>query len=369
MSNPKRIGILTSGGDCAGLNAVIRAAVTRAVQKHGFEVLGIRRGTLGLLSTPPDVIPLHPAMFSGELLRQGGTIIGTTSRGNPFAFPMPDGTLADRSEEVARGYRDLALDGLIVIGGDGSFRIMQELANRTGMKVVGIPKTIDNDVVGTENAIGYITAVNIATEALDRLQTTAASHSRIMILEVMGRDAGHIALSAGIAGGADIILIPEIPYRLKALERKVFEIREQLDRTFALVVVAEGCKTEDGHRITIAGTPGEGHHAGEGRYGGIGHYLADQLERRTGYETRFTILGHVQRGGIPSTTDRVMAAAFGVRAVDLIAEGTFDRMVVWRDRGVHDIPLAEVAARTRPVDISGQLVSTARGLDIAFGDS
>ncbi len=362
MATRKRIGILTSGGDCAGLNAVIRAVVFRAVHGYGWEVIGIRRGTLGLMTSPPDVLPLSLDMFSGEALRMGGTLIGTSTRGDPFEFPMPDGSTADRSEEIYAGYRALGLHGLIVVGGDGSFRILARLVAEGGLHVVGIPKTIDNDVPLTENAIGYISAVNVATEALDRLQTTAASHSRIMILEVMGRDAGHIALAAGIAGGADIILIPEIPYTIDALARKIQEIEAAWDRDFALVIVAEGSKTEDGVTVTIEDAEGRR------RYGGIGQYLADRLGQATGWESRFTILGHVQRGGSPATTDRVLGAAFGVRAVDLISEQAFGRVVVWQDRGVADFPLDEVAGIHRIVEVDGPLMGTARGLGISFGD-
>jgi len=362
LADSKRIGIMTTGGDCAGLNAVIRAAVHRAVGGYGYEVLGIRYGTLGLMSNPPDVEPLTPGMFAGGLLRMGGTMIGTTNRGDPYAFPMPDGSVIDRSADAIAGYRRLGLDALIAIGGDGSFRIVDRLVRDGDLNVVGIPKTIDNDVVGTENAIGYITAVNVATEALDRLQTTAASHARIMILEVMGRDAGHIALSTGIAGGADVILIPEIPYRLDALAGRVRAVREAMGRDFALVVVAEGCRTADGHAVTLADPEGRR------RYGGVGMYLADALSQATGWESRCTVLGHVQRGGTPSTTDRVLGAAFGVHAVDLVAAGNFGRVVVWQNRGVRDMPLAEVAAVTRAVDVEGDLMRTARGLGISFGD-
>ncbi len=362
MAEAKRIGVMTTGGDCAGLNAVIRAVVTRAVGAYGYEVLGIRFGTVGLLTDPPDVLRLTPEMFAEALLRMGGTALGTTNKGDPFAFPMPDGTRVDRSAEIAANYRRLGLDALVAIGGDGSFRILDRLVKGYGLNVVGIPKTIDNDVARTENAIGYITAVNVATEALDRLQTTAASHSRIMILEVMGRDAGHIALSAGIAGGADVILIPEIPYRLEAVARRVEEVRHT-GRDFALVVVAEGCRTRDGDAVGTA--------RGDDklRYGGIGMYLADALGRATGWETRCTVLGHVQRGGVPSTTDRVLGAALGVRAVDMVADGAFGRVVVWRNRSVRDVPLAEVASVTRLVDVEGDLVRTARGLGVSFGDN
>jgi 6-phosphofructokinase 1 len=353
---------MTTGGDCAGLNAVIRAVVMRAVQGYGYEVLGIRRGTLGLLSDPPEVEVLTPDMFSGAALRTGGTMIGTTTRGNPFDFPVADGSRKDRAADMVAACGKLGLDAVIAIGGDGSFRILGRLAREHGLKVVGIPKTIDNDVVGTENSIGYITAVNVATEALDRLQTTAASHSRIMVLEVMGRDAGHIALSAGIAGGADIILIPEIPYRMDNLVARIESLPKLLARRFALVVVAEGCRTEAGTPLTQAEPEGGV------RYGGIGSWLADRLAQRTGWETRYTILGHVQRGGMPSTTDRVLAAAFGVRAVDLAAAGQFGRVVVWQNRRVQDIPLAEAVKSVHLVDVDGDLVRTARGLGVSFGD-
>ncbi len=362
MAQAKRIGILTSGGDCAGLNAVIRAVVFRAVHSYGWEVIGIKRGTLGLMVSPPDAVPLTLDMFHGEVLRMGGTLIGTTNRGNPFDFALADGSRVDRSEEIYAGYRELGLDGLIVVGGDGSFQITRRLEQEGGLNVVCIPKTIDNDVPGTENAVGYITAVNVTTEALDRLQTTAASHSRIMILEVMGRDAGHIALASGVAGGADIILIPEIPFTIDSLARKIEDIDTEWARDFALVVAAEGCTAEDGRRFTIADTDGQA------RYGGIGHYLADRLSTATGWETRFTILGHVQRGGRPSTTDRVIGAAYGVHAVDLISRGDFSRVVVWQNRQVTDLPLEQVAGVSRNVEIDGPVMRTARGLGISFGD-
>lgn len=359
----KRIGIMTTGGDCAGLNAVIRAAVRRATDGFGWQVLGIRDGTMGLMADPPKTMELTSEMFTGAILRMGGTIIGTTSRGDPFNLPMPDGTRADRSKDIIAGYRKLGLDALIAIGGDGSFRILDRLVHDGALRVVGIPKTIDNDVAATENAIGYITAVNVATEALDRLQTTAASHSRIMILEVMGRDAGHIALSSGVAGGADIILIPEIPYRVSHLASRIKEMNRRNGRDFFLVVVAEGCRTEDGTRVT------QSHSDGAVRLGGIGYWLADQLSSATGFETRTTVLGHVQRGGVPSTTDRVLGAAFGVRAVDLVAAEQFGRVVVWQNREVKDVPLASVVSRTQAVDVSGDLIRTARGLGISFGDA
>ncbi len=261
--------------------------------------------------------------MGGELLRRGGTILGTTNKGDPFAYPMPDGRLLDRSDEVIAGYRELKLEGLIVAGGDGSLHILRRLAEKGAIPLIGIPKTIDYDLGLTEVSIGHATAVDTATDALDHLQPTAASHSRVMILEVMGRDAGHIALSAGIAGGADVILIPEIPYTLAAIAAKIEALKAK-GRNFALVVVAEAVKTEFGEPV-VKENPG-----GRAGYGGIGHYMAERIAETTGAETRVTVLGHIQRGGQPDSRDRIMASAFGVRAVDLMAEGRFDRMVAWR---------------------------------------
>ncbi len=362
MAGSKRIGVLTSGGDCAGLNAVIRAVVLRAINSYGWQVIGVKQGTLGLLSRPPAHVELSLANFTGTVLRTGGTILETSTRSDPFAFPMPDGSVADRSEEVIGGYRELGLDALVVIGGDGSFRIMRRLAKQGGIDLVGIPKTIDNDISKTENAIGFVTAVNVATEALDRLQPTAASHSRLMILEVMGRDAGHIALATGLAGGADVILIPEIPYRIETIAARIGTLRNKVGRNFALMVVAEGVKTETGEAVTVADAEGKT------RYGGVGNYLGGRLQTLTGAETRVTTLGHVQRGGVPSATDRILGSAFGVRAVDLIAEGRFGRMVVWQNRRVVDVPIEDTIATHRRVDVDGDLVKTARGLGVCFGD-
>jgi len=361
MGGKKRIGILTSGGDCAGLNAVIRAVVRRAVLTYGWEVLGIAEGTAGLLDRPVRYQRLELSTVSGSMMRVGGTILGTTNKGNPFAFPMGDGTVKDRSAEIIGGYRELGLDAMIVIGGDGSLAILRELAIKGGFRMVGIPKTIDNDVHLTDVAVGFDTAVAVATEALDRLQPTAASHDRVMVLEVMGRDAGHIALVAGISGGADVVLIPEIPYRFEHIAHRIQEARAR-GRDFALVVVSEAVKTEDGTSITQALS------GGEHRYGGIGHYIGEHIGRLTGAETRVTVLGHVQRGCMPSPRDRLVASAFGVHAVDLIAEGRFDRMVAWQNREVTDVPLAEVIGASHQVDQQGALVRTARALGICLGD-
>lgn len=363
MASPKRIGVLTSGGDCAGLNAALRAVVLRAAGHYGWHVIGIRNGTAGLLSRPveADILQLEPGLFDGTLLRRGGTILGTTNKGDPFDYPMPDGSRRDRSAEVIEGYRRLKLDALIGIGGDGSQAILRRLAQQGGIDLVTIPKTIDNDLGHTEVSIGYATAVKVATDALDQLQPTAASHQRVMVLEVMGRDAGHIAIAAGIAGGADVILIPEIPYSLGGIAAKIEALKAQ-GRNFALVVVAEAVKTEAGAAVKQTQA------AGQVNYGGIGHYLAARIAEVTGSETRVTVLGHLQRGGMPTDRDRLMASIFGVRAVDLIAEGRFDRMVAWSGRQVIDIPISEAIAGYKAVDLDGPLVHTARGLGVYLGE-
>src|ERR687886_915048 len=269
MGEHKRIGILTSGGDCAGLNAVIRAVTHRAVDSYNWEVLGIYRATQGLMSDPPQVMKLEPEK-ADAWLTLGGTVLGTTNKGNPFAFPMQDGTLRDRSEEIIAGYHQLGLDALIGIGGDGSMAILRKLALQGNLNFVAIPKTIDNDVGITERSIGFDTAVNIATEALDRLHFTAASHSRVMIVEVMGRDAGHIAISAGISGGADIILIPEIPYTISKICAQIQE-RQDRGKNYCLIIVAEAVRTEEGELVMHT------NRLGQSRLGGIGQYLADTI--------------------------------------------------------------------------------------------
>ncbi|HEY9636153.1 MAG TPA: ATP-dependent 6-phosphofructokinase [Coleofasciculaceae cyanobacterium] len=360
MAEHKRIGILTSGGDCAGLNAVIRAVTHRAVGTYGWDVLGICRATQGLMVRPPQVIKLEKDKVD-PLLTHGGTVLGTTNKGNPFAYFMPDGTVRDRSQDIIEGYNSLGLDALIGIGGDGSLAILRKIAQQGNLNFVGIPKTIDNDVGITERSIGFDTAVNIATEALDRLHFTAASHDRVMILEVMGRDAGHIAISAGIAGGADVILIPEIPYTLENVCRKIKERQEQ-GRHFCLVLVSEAVCTETGEAVKISD------HFGECRFGGIGQYLADRISASTGAETRVTVLGHTQRGGIPSPLDRLLASAFGVAAVDLIAAEKYDQMVTWQNRQVVSVPIAEAISQYQAVDPNDTLVKTAKGLGICLGD-
>lgn len=359
MGKPKRIGILTSGGDCGGLNAVTRAVVRRA-QAYGIEVMGIQDSTLGLLSRPVQAELLDLKRVSG-ILRYGGTILGTTNKGNPFAFPMPDGSLVDRSQEIIDGYHELGLDALIGVGGDGSLAILRKLAQQGNWNLVAVPKTIDNDLGATESSVGFITAVNVATEALDRLNYTAASHSRVMILEVMGRDAGHIAISAGIAGGAHVILIPEIPYKVDQICQTIEE-RQRGGRNFSLVVVAEAVKTETDEAVKFTNS------LGQTLYGGIGQYLADRISTCNGAETRVTSLGHLQRGGTPSAFDRLIASAFGVSVVDLIVQEKYDRMVAWQNRQVVDVPIAEAIAQYRAVELDGTLVKTALGLGIYIGE-
>lgn len=355
-----RIGVLTSGGDCAGLNAVIRAVVKHAVTAYDFEIWGIHKATHGFSSRPVDAVRLTPAEVSG-LVGRGGTVLETTNKGDPFHYPDGHGGFSDKSSDIGQGYYELGLDALIGIGGDGSLAILDRLAQQYGWNVVGIPKTIDNDLGQTEAAIGFQSAVQVATEALDRLDVTAASHSRVMVLEVMGRDAGHIALYSGIAGGAHVILIPEIPYDIDVVCRYL-DARRDSGRNHSLVVVAEAARAPEGdRRMQILSQ-------GERRYGGVGQRVADAIAQRTGAETRVTVLGHLQRGGAPVAMDRVIASAFGVAAVDLCARRTFGRMVAWQHREVVDVPIADAIGSYRAVDSDDFMVQTARGLGITFGD-
>jgi phosphofructokinase-like protein len=334
------LGVLTSGGDCAGLNAVIRAVVARAVQGYGWRVIGIHQGTQGLLRRPVDVAELDLRNANPAMARMAGTILGTTNRGDPFAYPMPDGTLLDRSEEVIEGVRLLGLDALIGIGGDGSMAILRHLAQQGGIPFVGIPKTIDNDVGATESSVGYHTAVMVATEAIDRLQPTAASHDRVMILEVMGRDSGQIALAAGIAGGADVILVPEIAYDINIVAAHISRLR-QTAHNFAIVVVAEAVRDNTGEHVQHEHSPGRS------TYGGIGHVLGEALARLTGAETRVTVLGHVQRGGTPTARDRVLATRYGLKAAALAHAGEFGQMAALRGDDIVAVSLEEATAQLK----------------------
>lgn len=357
---PTKLGLLTSGGDCAGLNAVIRAVVIHATRHHGWQVWGIEEGTHGLLFNPPKIRLLEPDKLEFELFRKGGTILGTTNKGDPFDFESSAGKI-DRSGEMIGRLHALGLDMLIGVGGDGSLAILKRLADLGDIRLIGIPKTIDNDVGATEMSIGFSTAVDIATEALDRLQPTAASHNRVMVLEVMGRDAGHIALHAGIAGGADVILVPEIPYDIQKITAHIRAIRTK-GRNFALVIVSEAVKTVEGGSLT------KHFSNGQIRLGGIGDYVGQQIAESCDAEVRVTVLGHVQRGGAPNAQDRVLAAAMGVHAVDLLAQGYRDRMVCWRNRRVEDISLSEAIATYRAITMDDAPILTARGLGICLGD-
>jgi 6-phosphofructokinase 1 len=357
----KRIGILTSGGDCGGLNAALRSIFYRAKSKYNMDVLGIKDGTLGLIRRPVDFVELNYEMFGGSLFRQGGTFLGTTNKGDPFNFPSVDGKLNDQSDTIIEGYHLLKLDGLIVIGGDGSIKILKKIADKGKLNIVAIPKTIDNDVGSTETSIGFNTAVSVATQALDNLQPTAASHHRVMILEVMGRDAGHIALNAGIAGGADVILIPELSYSIDGIITKINQMRKH-NIKYSLIVAAESVKTENGktHIVKFLN--------GQERLGGIGNYIAQEIMIKTKLECRVTTLGHVQRGAMPTPNDRILASAFGVAAVDLLAKKKFNRMVAWKNRTVVDVPIEEGIDNYKVVDQNESLVDTALALGIYIGN-
>jgi phosphofructokinase-like protein len=356
----KRIGIFTSGGDCPGLNAVMRAVVHRA-DLVGWDVIGIEDGAAGLLRTPPTTRRLYPEDFDCNVMRRGGTIMGTTNKRDPFAYKMEDGTLKDRSGDLIPTVKDIGLDALIGIGGDGSLAIWNRLAKQGGLNFIGIPKTIDNDLDKTDVSVGFDTAVMVATEALDRLQPTAASHDRVMILEVMGRDAGHIALATGIAGAADVILIPEIPYNIDKIAHKLMQVKDT-GRNFALMVVSEAVKAADGMDIMVD------HVDGQKRYGGIGEYLAPHIFEATGFETRVTVLGHVQRGARPTWNDRMLAQALGVKAVDMVEAGQFGHMVAWQNRSAVPVPIEDAVQHCRTVRLNGTMMHTARSLGISFGD-
>jgi ATP-dependent phosphofructokinase / diphosphate-dependent phosphofructokinase len=359
MPQPKKkIAVLTSGGDCAGLNAALYAVTQGAIQR-GWDVIGIRKGTHGLLEGPPDVIALTGHNMPKRLLREGGTILGTTNKGDPFAYPTENGQKKDFSADIIRHWRSLEADALVAIGGDGSLDIIHKLAKLGNIPVVGIPKTIDNDVAGTELAIGYDTAVAVATEAIDRLIPTAASHDRVMIVEVMGRDAGFIALAAGIAGGADVILIPELPFSIEAIVGHILAIKKT-GRNYAIIVVSEAVKAPDGARQkTLAG--------GQIRYGGIGEYLSSAICEATGAETRVTVLGHTQRGGTPTANDRLLAQSFACHALELIEQKQFDRVVVWQNRKATDLPIDAIVNKPHCVQKDDTYVRTARNLGICLG--
>ena len=363
MKEIRRIAVSTGGGDCPGLNAVIRAVVKTATAIYGWDVLGIETGFDGLLGRGgARVRPLTPASVRG-ILPQGGTILGTSNRGNPFAMPGEDGTVADRSREVIERLTEMGVDAVVTIGGDGSMRIAAQLLD-LGVNIVGVPKTIDNDLAATDVTFGYDSALHVATEAIDRLHTTAESHHRVMLVEVMGRNAGWIALEAGLAGGADVILIPEIPYRLDEVVDALVR-RARGGGRFSIVVVSEGAVPHGGEQTYQSEALGS--HGGAPRLGGICMSLAAQIADACGAETRATVLGHLQRGGSPSPFDRVLGTRFGAAAVHLIAEGGMGRMVALRGTDIVSVGIKEAIAEPKLVDPKGELIKTARSVGISFG--
>lgn len=359
----RRIAINTGGGDAPGLNAVIRAVVLSSLRR-GWEVYGISRGYEGLFETT-GLNKLTRDSVRG-ITHLGGTILGTTNRGNPFEYPIKRGNgeveYVDRSDEIVERFQRLGLDCLVAVGGDGSMRIANKFFKK-GLPVVGVPKTIDNDLAGTVLTFGFDTAVRTATEAIDKLHSTAEAHERVMVVEVMGRYAGWIALNAGVAATADIILIPEIPYDMESVRQKIIE-RELEGRRFAIVVVAEGARPVGGEMKTKGPKePGR-----EVRLGGIGEQVAHEISEVTGKETRAIVLGHLQRGGSPTTFDRLLALRFGAAAVRVVAEGQFGSMVALDPPTVLAIPLEEATERSKTVPLDSDTILTARDLGICLGD-
>lgn len=360
-AKPRRIAVVTGGGDCPGLNAVIRAVVIGALNR-GWEVYGLERGFDALLEDR-RVRRLDAGDVRG-IAHLGGTILGTTNRGNPFKFLVTrrgKQVLIDISDQIVRRFHKLKLDALVTIGGDGTLRIASELAAK-GVPIVGVPKTIDNDLAATEVTFGFNTAVTTATDAIDKLHATAESHERVMVVEVMGRYAGWIALYAGVAGGADVILIPEIPFTLEAVARKISS-RWRHQRRFAIVVVAEGAKLKGGELFARPQEPGR-----EPLLCGAAEYLADEIQRLTGRETRALVLGHLQRGGQPTTSDRLLSMRFGAAAVRAIERGEKNVMVALRSNRIVTVPLERAIGEMKAVPPDSDVLQTARDLGIAFGD-
>ena len=353
-----RIGILTGGGDAPGLNAAIRAVVKAAANQR-IETIGIEDGFRGLIE-PNRWRCLTPAAVTG-ILRQGGTILGTTNQGNPLSYNTPDGRTRDYSDACVKTLRTLSLDALIVIGGDGTLAIADALHKR-GVPLVAIPKTIDNDVVETAATIGFDSAVSMATEAVDRLHTTAEAHHRIMVLEVMGRYTGWIALHAGVAGGADVILIPEIPFDLERVAHHIVA-REQLGARFSIAVVAEGAIPVGGRYTVLEG----GSSSKAERLGGVGARIATELARLTNREARSVLLGHLQRGGDPTSADRILATRFGAKALELAVAGQFGVMVALRAGELVAVDLQNVVGRMNMVPRDSDTVQAARAVGIEFG--
>lgn len=362
----KKIAISTGGGDAPGLNAVIRAAALSAI-KRGWEVYGVRDGFHGILSPEeyPDggFIPLTRERTSG-ITHLGGTILGTSNRNNPMRYPIahPDGRMeeVDRTEEIVRGFRLHHIDALITVGGDGSLTIANELAKK-GLRLISVPKTIDNDLDKTDVTFGFDTAVGFATEALDRLHSTAASHGRVMVVEVMGRYAGWIALHSGVAGSADVILIPENPYDLRKVHEKIKE-REARGNKFTIVVVAEGASPLGGGRSVVEIEAGRAE-----RLGGVGEKVAAEIHEISGKETRLVVLGHLLRGGTPTSFDRLTALRFGAAAVRALEEGQSGVMIALDPPHVKYVPIEEAMGKMKMVPMDSDIVLTAQDLGISFG--
>lgn len=358
----KRIGILTGGGDCPGLNAAIRSVVKHATRSYGYEVIGIEDAFKGLYER--RIMPLTAERVRG-LLDRGGTILGSSNRANPFAYPLIDDdgteTVVDVSDQCISYLDELGVEGLIVVGGDGTMSMALKLLAK-GVPIVGIPKTIDNDLEATDYTIGFQTAVDIASEAINRLNSTAESHDRMIICEVMGRYAGWIALHAGLAAGAEVILLPEIDYDVDRVVASVHR-RHQSGITFAIAVVAEGAKPSGGDFAVVQKSDA----TQQARLGGAGHRLASEIAARAGYDVRVTVLGHVQRGGAPSTFDRILATRFGVEAVDLLHRGQIGHMAALRGESIVHVPIEAAVQRLKRVQPDGSMVTAARALGIELG--
>jgi len=360
MPTIRRIGVLTGGGDAPGLNAVIRAVV-KCAWNSGIEVVGLEDSFDGLIE-PDRSRLLAPRDVTG-ILRLGGTILGTTNRGNPFAYPVTTSEgIHDYSDRVIDLFRKMGLDALVVIGGDGTLAIAHQFGGR-GIPIVGVPKTIDNDIAGTTNCFGFDTAVDFATDAIDRLHTTAEAHHRTMVVEVMGRYAGWIALYAGVAGGADAILIPEMPFDI-GIVAECLRQRERWGAHFSIVVVAEGAFPQGGRTSLVSA----GHGAHVERLGGMGAQVSEALGEATGKETRCVVLGHLQRGGAPTSFDRMLATRFGGKAVELVKNGEFGTMVAYAPPDIVARRLEDVVGKTKTVPMDHDLLVTAKALGITFGD-
>ncbi|CAN5357126.1 6-phosphofructokinase [soil metagenome] len=366
MEKKNKLLVLTGGGDCPGLNAVIRAIAKRARKEKNWEVHGSIEAFEGVFREPTEIVKLTRRMTAGIHVR-GGTILKTTNKGNPLKYPVyqPDGSVKniDRSDELIKKIKSLGFDAVINIGGDGSQRISDALFKK-GLNIIGVPKTIDNDLAATDITFGFQTAVQVATDSLDRLVTTAESHHRVMIMEVMGRDSGWIALHTAIAGGAEVCLIPEIPYDIRRIVKRI-NARYHLGKGFINIVIAEGAKAKNGTAYYTENDKGSEHV----RLGGVAYQLSRQLkEAGCSAEIRETVLGHVQRGGSPLAFDRILASLYGVHAFELAAEGKFGRMVSYRNNNITSVTLEEATNSCSFVEPNSNLVKAAKGLGISFGD-